>query len=1230
MTTSATSSHNIDMKGLSIVDKDGGGEQQQAPPTTTSHTATKNPTSPNLTSFTPPPPGFDAASASAASTKSNNIKIATDQEAYRKSPSFNNLAMALGTGLAECMDNSTSDNNNGNTSTAAAANNNGLDSMDNYARQSRHAVTRLIGHSQFQQQQREGRGSVPPNYLNGAAASAASSSSGVGNTLNLQYLGVNSGGNVNGGGGDGQQQQQQQQQVRFTAAMMAQQSHIHQGGTTTTTATTTHPSTIGGNNRLQDFNMQQQQQQQHHLQMMGQTTHQFLNHGTAAAGSDHHLLQMHHHQLLLRQPPPTDGSTNLGSGNNGTNQTLLPSSYNPLNKQQALQFQQQQHSSSQSSTNTNVMMTNPNILHSYHGVTVVEPNSARNSPAILNPNGGGRSSNNDPNTNATMDLLKNTLGGGGGGGLPLQHGTNNNNNNNNNTSTAPTFGMVGGRASAPPSNLTTGGGRTASVLHHTAMGHPNLRAFTASSLQMRVAELHQELGSGVGGGGKNVTGGGGNAVGVVGGPTPPSSRPPTAEPPQQQQQQQQQVRTIIVTSATPPLHPNTAQRVVLSPNPPPSPKHVMVTTTTAAPPPGVSNTTNKSRPSTPAMISPEQREREQVAAQELEPFLKRRDDGGGGGSLDNSTAGGGGGRSNSSGSTNNNNSNNASSRGLAILYASILNIPDVRSTCEAFGALESFRSDFAESKGVVFATFYDLRSAQMAVVELPKALNKMVSAAAAGGGSVGGWRAVEVEYCVPLNASSATDESMLLLSNLPGSVDEQDLSRVLSSFGEVRAIHYQANMMSGGGDEDEDDLASYMVEFFDVQDARQALMELEEANSWGERAGVKVATRSPAKRKQGKELILLMSNWRQGVPPKQPGEVSNASSSRTPSPPAPVVKQSPPPSAAPTADTTQTGGHVHHMPAGSAPHSYYQYAPHQGEIQQQYAAQLVMGPDGHYQYMLVNHGGHYVHPGQMVIDPHQQQLMYAAVDPQYMHMNPQQYHHVQYANTIPGANYAMPLGHDIQQQQQPPTQFIAMPSNSVGGDVNSSSLSSDSQSPGVNRSKATRTLSGKSNASIGSGSGGSSGNNSGGNADENNDLALFIENVKSGKDVRSSLMVRNIPNKYTQQMLLGEFAAAGHGPDKMDFFYLPIDFKNKCNRGYAFVNFVDYKDIVPFFDEYNGTSWKRFNSDKICDITYARIQGKTAMLKRFENSALMAKDDEYRPMVFVSHGERKGERECFG
>eukprot|EP00536_Pseudo-nitzschia_multiseries_P003330 jgi/Psemu1/185611/e_gw1.51.109.1 len=143
---------------------------------------------------------------------------------------------------------------------------------------------------------------------------------------------------------------------------------------------------------------------------------------------------------------------------------------------------------------------------------------------------------------------------------------------------------------------------------------------------------------------------------------------------------------------------------------------------------------------------------------------------------------------------------------------------------------------------------------------------------------------------------------------------------------------------------------------------------------------------------------------------------------------------------------------------------------------------------------------------------------------------------------------------------------------------------------------------------------------------QSHNLKLDLELVENDVDTRSSLMVRNIPNKYTQQMLLNEFTENGHGPGVIDFFYLPIDFKNRCNRGYAFINFVDYRDIVKFHRQYYGQHWRTFNSDKICDITYARIQTKASMLKRFENSALMEKDEEYKPLVFVSDGPDKGKR----
>ena len=96
-----------------------------------------------------------------------------------------------------------------------------------------------------------------------------------------------------------------------------------------------------------------------------------------------------------------------------------------------------------------------------------------------------------------------------------------------------------------------------------------------------------------------------------------------------------------------------------------------------------------------------------------------------------------------------------------------------------------------------------------------------------------------------------------------------------------------------------------------------------------------------------------------------------------------------------------------------------------------------------------------------------------------------------------------------------------------------------------------------------------------------------------------------------------------------DFFYLPIDFKNKCNVGYCFVNFIDPKYIVGFVNEFNGHRWKNFNSEKVCAVTFARIQGKAAMIARFQNSSLLEKDDEYRPLLFHSSGNECGKPESF-
>jgi hypothetical protein len=85
-------------------------------------------------------------------------------------------------------------------------------------------------------------------------------------------------------------------------------------------------------------------------------------------------------------------------------------------------------------------------------------------------------------------------------------------------------------------------------------------------------------------------------------------------------------------------------------------------------------------------------------------------------------------------------------------------------------------------------------------------------------------------------------------------------------------------------------------------------------------------------------------------------------------------------------------------------------------------------------------------------------------------------------------------------------------------------------------------------------------------------------------------MIKNIPNKYNQKMLMAKINL--HNKDHYDFFYLPIDFRNRCNVGYAFMNFLDPIFILKFYEEFHGKKWEQFNSDKVCEVTYARIQGK--------------------------------------
>ncbi|XP_010250525.1 PREDICTED: protein MEI2-like 4 isoform X2 [Nelumbo nucifera] len=138
---------------------------------------------------------------------------------------------------------------------------------------------------------------------------------------------------------------------------------------------------------------------------------------------------------------------------------------------------------------------------------------------------------------------------------------------------------------------------------------------------------------------------------------------------------------------------------------------------------------------------------------------------------------------------------------------------------------------------------------------------------------------------------------------------------------------------------------------------------------------------------------------------------------------------------------------------------------------------------------------------------------------------------------------------------------------------------------------------------------------------------LDIDRILRGEDTRTTLMIKNIPNKYTSKMLLATIDEQHRGT--YDFIYLPIDFKNKCNVGYAFINLIDPLQIVPFYKAFNGKKWEKFNSEKVASLAYARIQGKAALVAHFQNSSLMNEDKRCRPILFRTDGPNAGDQEPF-
>eukprot|EP00930_Biecheleria_cincta_P060604 TRINITY_DN46244_c0_g1_i1.p1 TRINITY_DN46244_c0_g1~~TRINITY_DN46244_c0_g1_i1.p1 ORF type:complete len:401 (+),score=71.82 TRINITY_DN46244_c0_g1_i1:75-1277(+) len=127
--------------------------------------------------------------------------------------------------------------------------------------------------------------------------------------------------------------------------------------------------------------------------------------------------------------------------------------------------------------------------------------------------------------------------------------------------------------------------------------------------------------------------------------------------------------------------------------------------------------------------------------------------------------------------------------------------------------------------------------------------------------------------------------------------------------------------------------------------------------------------------------------------------------------------------------------------------------------------------------------------------------------------------------------------------------------------------------------------------------------------------SVALHELLDDRKPKTTAMLRNIPNRYTQATLLEVIDSAGF-EQEYDFFYLPMDTQNRTNVGYCFINFTTPAGLEKFISTFVGFSFNDHSSSKIARVTPAHIQGFLENIRHFSNRAVaQSRNSQYRPII---------------
>jgi len=84
---------------------------------------------------------------------------------------------------------------------------------------------------------------------------------------------------------------------------------------------------------------------------------------------------------------------------------------------------------------------------------------------------------------------------------------------------------------------------------------------------------------------------------------------------------------------------------------------------------------------------------------------------------------------------------------------------------------------------------------------------------------------------------------------------------------------------------------------------------------------------------------------------------------------------------------------------------------------------------------------------------------------------------------------------------------------------------------------------------------------------------------------------------------------------------MPIDKDSNANMGYAFINMTDKLYVIEFYTKFHNYKWPHACSTKICEVSFARIQGYKELCETFQKQNKNISDKLPKPIIYTLFDE---------